>query len=197
MATTTGCGLMQRLASMTRAAFSALILLLIAGSGAWAAAAKSPAQGSRRPTQTLLDHLIGTWDVDYAVYDEHGSVRHYLGAATYRWILDGAAIEETWSDYHGRKTQPYAKIIDFYDSKHGRWTAIWIYPQQGEYYALSGGEMDGRIVLTGRDQEGALQCWSDGDFHDNTFVGRFEASKDGGRTWRLVGVNHMRRVGAH
>jgi hypothetical protein len=179
---------------MTRAAFSALILLLMSASAASAAPAATPAQGSQRPAQTLLSHLIGTWDVDYAVYDEHGNVKHYRGAASYRWILDGAAIEETWSDYKPRKPQPYAKIIDFYDSKHGRWTAIWIYPQQSEYFALSGGEMDGRIVLTGHDQEGALQRWSDGDFRDNTFVGRFEASKDGGKTWRLVGVNHMRRL---
>jgi hypothetical protein len=85
-------------------------------------------------------------------------------------------------------------MIDFYDAQHDRWTPIWIYPKQGQHYALSGGETDGRIVLAGRDQEGVLQRWSDGDFRGNTFIGRFEASKDGGKTWRLVGVNHMRKT---
>lgn len=175
---------------------SALIVLLLASSGTPAARATNTPQATRRPAQALLDRLIGTWDVDYAVYDEHGNVKHYLGAAKYRWILGGAAIEETWSDYHGRQTQPYGTVIEFYDSKHDRWTAIWIYPEQGMYFAVSGGETDGRIVLTGRDQEGALQRWSDGDFRKDTFIGRFEVSRDSGKTWRLAGVNHMRRLGA-
>lgn len=200
MTTTTRRGFSWRpcidaVASVIRPVLAALTLLLVFGSGASAAAATSPAPAIRRPAQTLLDQLIGTWDVDYAVYDEHGNVKHYHGAATYRWILDGAAIEETWSDYHGRETQPYGTTIEFYDGKHDRWTAIWIYPGQGMYYALSGGETDGRILLTGRDQEGALQRWSDEDFRTNTFTGRFEVSKDGGKTWRLVGVNHMQRLG--
>lgn len=183
--------------SMFRPGSFVLILLLLAGAGAAAVSAPNGAAASRRPARTLLDHLIGTWDVDYAVYDKDGIVKHYLGSATYRWILDGGAIEETWSDYHGSRTQPYGTTIEFYDSKHARWTAIWIYPAQGMYYALSGGERDGRIVLTGHDQQGGLQRWSDGDFRDDTFIGRFEVSEDAGKTWRLVGVNHMRRQSAH
>jgi hypothetical protein len=34
-------------------------------------------------------------------------------------------------------------------------------------------------------------------FPQQLVVGRFEVSKDGGKTWRLVGVNHMQRHGAH
>ena len=59
--------------------------------------------------------------------------------------------------------------------------------------SLSESEVDGRIVLTGNDQEGVLQRWSNQDFRSDSFVGRFEVSKDGGKTWRLVGVNHMQR----
>ena len=147
-----------------------------------------------RPDQNLLDQMIGDWDVDYAIYDEHGNIKHFLGTASYRTILDGAAIQEIWtSDYHGNKAQPYGTTLEFYDGKRQRWTAMWIYPGQGSYYSVSGGEVDGRIVLTGNDQEGVLQRWSSQDFQRDSFTGRFEVSKDGGKTWRLVGVNMMQR----
>jgi hypothetical protein len=151
-----------------------------------------------RPEQRLLNEMIGRWDVDYAIYDERGQVKHYLGTATYRWILEGAAIQVIWtSDYRGRQTQPYGTTLEFFDAARSRWTAIWIYPQKGMYYSLSGGETEGHIVLTGTDQEGLLQRWSNSDFRANSFVGRFEVSKDGGKTWRLVGVNQMRRHVTH
>jgi hypothetical protein len=148
----------------------------------------------QRPDKKLLDQMIGDWDVDYAIYDEHGGVRHYLGTASFRWILDDKAIQEIWtSDYRGRKTQPYGTTLEFYDAKRQSWTAVWIYPEQSMYFSVGGGEVDGRIVLTGNDQEGVLQRWSNQDFRSDSFVGRFEVSKDGGKTWRLVGVNHMQR----
>jgi len=174
-----------------------LALLVLAGTTALAAPTTSPGQTSHRPDQTLLDRLIGTWDVDYTIYDENGTTRHYLGTAVYQRILDGAAIQEIWADSHGRSTQPYGTTLEFYDGKRGRWTALWVYPEQGMYYSVSGGEEDGRIVLTGEDQQGVMQRWSDEDFRSNSFVGRFEVSKDGGKTWRLVGLNHMQRQGAH
>lgn len=148
----------------------------------------------QRPEKKLLEQMIGDWDVDYAIYDEHGGVRHNLGTASYRWILDGAAIQEIWtSDYHGRKAEAYGTTLEFYDAKRQSWTAVWIYPDQSMYYSVGGGEVDGRIVLTGNDQQGVLQRWSSQDFQGDSFVGRFEISKDGGKTWRLVGVNHMQR----
>lgn len=149
----------------------------------------------KRPDRAILDRMIGNWNVDYAIYDEHGNVKHYLGTARYHWILDGAAIQEIWtSDYHGRKRQPYGTTIEFYDGTRHCWTAMWIFPEKGMYYSLSGGETDGSILLLGRDQEGVLQRWSTGDFRQDSFVGRFEISKDGGKTWRLVGINHMYRM---
>jgi hypothetical protein len=153
---------------------------------------------SGRPEQKLLDQMIGSWDVDYAIYDDQGHVKHYLGTATYRWILERAAIQEVWtSNYRGRRTQPYGTTLEFFDAARKSWTAIWIYPEKGMYYPLSGGEAEGHIVLSGTDQEGLLQCWSNGDFRANSFVGSFNVSRDGGKTWRLVGINQMHRHATH
>jgi hypothetical protein len=103
-------------------------------------------------------------------------------------------MQEIWtSDAHNKEPQPYGTTIDFYDGKRQRWTAVWIYPAQGMTTVVTGSEVDGRIVLTGRDEADAIQRWSINDIHTDSFVWRFESSSDEGKTWRLLGVNHMHR----
>jgi len=149
---------------------------------------------AKAPESSLFSRLVGTWDVSYELYDKNGGVRRYRGQVTYSWILDGGALQEIWtSDYHNKQPQPYGTTIDFYDSKRQRWTAVWIYPEQGMTTVVSGGEVDGRVVLTGPDEVGAIQRWSYSGIQSDTFVARFESSNDAGKTWRLLGVNQMRR----
>jgi hypothetical protein len=149
---------------------------------------------TKAPQSALFDHFVGTWDVSYELYGKDGSVRRNRGQATYGWILDGGAMQGIWtSDAHDKEPQPYGTTIDFYDSKRQRWTAVWIYPAQGMTTVVSGVEGDGRIVLTGRDEAGATQRWSINDIQTDSFVGCFESSNDEGKTWRLLGVNHMHR----
>jgi hypothetical protein len=146
------------------------------------------------PESGLYGRLVGTWDVNYEIYDKDGKVRPYRGQVNYSWILDGGAMQEIWtSDAHNEEPQPYGTTIDFYDGKRQRWTAVWIYPAQGMTIVVTGREEDGRIVLTGRDEAGAIQRWSINDIQTDSFVWRFESSNDEGKTWRLLGVNHMRR----
>jgi hypothetical protein len=149
---------------------------------------------AKAPESALFDRLVGTWDVSYEIYDKDGNVRRYRGQAIYTWILDGGALQEVWtSDAHNKEPQPYGTTIGFYDGKRQRWTSVWIYPAQGMTTILTGGEVDGSIVLTGPDQAGAMQRWSISDIQSDSFVGRFESSNDEGKSWRLVGVNHMHR----
>jgi hypothetical protein len=151
-------------------------------------------QQTKVPESALFGRLVGTWDVSYELYDKDGSVRHYRGQVTYNWILDGGAMQEIWtSDAHNKEPQPYGTTIGFYDGKRQRWTSVWIYPAQGMTTVVSGGEVDGNIVLTGRDEAGAMQRWSINDIKSDSFVGRFESSNDEGKTWRLLGVNYVRR----
>jgi hypothetical protein len=146
------------------------------------------------PERALYGRLVGTWDVHYEIYDKDGKVRPYRGQVNYSWILKGGAMQEIWtSDAHNEEPQPYGTTIDFYDSKRERWTAVWIYPAQGMTTVVTGREEDGRMVLTGRDEAGAIQRWSINDIQTDSFVWRFESSNDEGKTWRLLGVNHMLR----
>ena len=161
------------------------------GAGSPVSGAPHQAIGQER---ALFDRLIGTWDVSYEIYDKDGKVRLYRGGVTYAWILDGGALQEIWtSDAHDKEPQPYGTTISFYDSKRQRWTAIWIYPAQAMSLIVSGNAVDGGIELTGHDAAGAIQRWLLNDFQADSFTGRFDTSNDEGKTWRLLGVNHMRR----
>lgn len=149
---------------------------------------------AKLPESALYGRFVGTWDVSYQIYDKDGKVRPYRGQVTYSWILDGGAMQEIWtSDAHNKEPQPYGTTIDFYDGKRQRWTAVWIYPAQGMTTVVTGSEVDGRIVLTGRDQAGAIQRWSINDIQTDSFAWRFEGSNDEGKTWQLLSVNHMHR----
>ena len=149
---------------------------------------------AKAPENPFFDRLIGTWDVVYDIYDKDGGRRTYGGQVTYGWILDGAALQEIWtSDAHDKIPQPYGTSIGFHDSKRQNWTQTWIYPAQGMILTVSGGAADGGLLLTGRDAEGATQRWAIHDIQADSFEARYEISDDEGKTWRLLGVNHMQR----
>ncbi len=156
--------------------------------------AAADAPQTKLPDKALLDQLIGTWDVDYELYGKDGKVRHVPGLVTYGWILDGGAIQETWADVDGQTVKPYGTTIEFRDEKQQLWTAIWVYPAASTPITIvTGGEVDGRVVLMGRDQDGAIQRWTTEDIQGDSFVARYESSKDGGKTWQALSVNRMHR----
>lgn len=163
-----------------------LIGLLLA-----APAAKTQSEGTR----SLLDRLDGTWDVVYEIYTKDGGVRLYHGQAIYRRILDGGALEEIWtSDAKGSEAKPYSTTIGFRDAQSGIWTAVSIYPAKASVRTVSG-DADGRMVLIGRDPDGTVQRWSVTDVQRDSFDWRFDSSGDEGKTWRVLGINHMHRHG--
>jgi hypothetical protein len=156
-------------------------------------AAEEPTQNAQ---SGVLQQLLGTWDVRYEFIDKSGKARTNRGRVHYSSVLGGKALQETWSsDSESPEPQPFGMTIDFYDPKRKHWTAIWIYPAQGDMTVVTGGEVDGSFVLTGRDQSGALQRWTTSIVERGSAVGRFHISHDDGKSWKEVGVNYMRRHG--
>ncbi|HEV2678426.1 MAG TPA: hypothetical protein VGV37_28115 [Aliidongia sp.] len=178
-------------------AFSTISLLCCAGApadGRTPAPAASVAAPTAASGSPLFDRLLGSWDVTYEIHDKDGKLRTYHGQVTYSWILDGAAMQEIWtSDSLDGTPNPYGTAIGFHDAKHQRWTLVWIYPAQGSTLVVNGDDAEGGYTLTGRDADGAIQRWAIDDVQTDTFTSRFESSADDGRTWRLLGVNHMQR----
>ena len=179
--------------------FAVVAVILAIGLSASAQSQTTNKPGKETDQAKALDsaffgRLVGSWDVGYDIYDKDGNVRRYKGQATYTWILNGGALQEVWtSDAHNEKPQPFSTMIDFYDTKRQSWTSVWIYPAQGTTMIVTGGEADGHLVLTGHDQAGALQRWSTNDMKPDSFEWRYEISSDEGKTWRLLGMNHMHR----
>jgi hypothetical protein len=171
-----------------------LMVSLLCSAGAFAGEDPAADARTKAPQSELLQRLVGTWDVRYEFIDKSGKARTNHGQVHYSWILDGKGLQEIWSsDAESAEPQPFGTTIDFYDPKRQRWTAVWIYPAEGDTTVTTGGEVNGSFVLTGRDQSGALQRWSTSIVEPDAAVGRFEISHDDGKTWRQVGVNYMRR----
>jgi hypothetical protein len=155
------------------------------------AAAEQP---KAKVPHTLFDQLVGTWDVRYEIIDKDGNVRRNRGQVQFSWILDGNALQEIWlSDSESKHLQPFGTTIDFYDRKRQRWTAVWIYPEQGVTSIMTGGEVNGSLVLTGRNESGALERWSTSVAQPNSIAVRAEVSDDEGKTWRPIGVSYLER----
>jgi len=151
----------------------ALLISLLCNAGAFAI--ENPVKSSAEiPRNALFDQLIGTWDVRYEYSDKKGNPKSNQGQVRYAWILGGKALQENWSSNSDSKDlRPFGTTIDFYDVKHQRWTAVWIYPAEGmtmitRWSTSSAGQRDSIVV-------------------------RAEISNDDGKTWRPMGVSYLRR----
>ena len=59
---------------------------------------------------------------------------------------------------------------------------------------MTGGKVNGSLVLSGHDQSGALQRWStSGVGQRDSIVVRAEISNDDGKTWLPMEVSYLRR----
>ena len=172
----------------------ALLISLLCNAGAFAI--ENPVKSSAEiPRNALFDQLIGTWDVPYEYLDKKGNPKSNQGQVHYAWILVGKALQEIWSSNSDTKDLlPFGTMIDFYDLKHQRWTAVWIYPAEGMTMIMTGGKVNGSLVLSGHDQSGALQRWStSGVGQRDSIVVRAEISNDDGKTWLPMEVSYLRR----
>ena len=60
---------------MLKSIFLMVLLSIPCLAAATESSAAQPAQAFSRPDQKILDQMIGDWDVDYAIYDEHGNIK--------------------------------------------------------------------------------------------------------------------------
>lgn len=143
----------------------------------------------------VWDRFIGTWDCDFGFLLENGSVRHAPGELEFGWVLDGRAIQDLWITYprDGETERGIGTSIRFFDDKSKSWRVVFVSPKYGAVLTVQGGVEGDRIVLRGRDEEGAMLRWSFNDIQADSFTWRGETSRDGGKTWRLEEEHRMRR----
>lgn len=147
----------------------------------------------------LFDRFVGTWDCDFAFHADDGTVSHGAGEVLVGWILDGRAVQDIWIGYpkpgsHAERT--IGTTVRVFDAKAKLWRVVWVAASLGSIITLEGGAEGDRIVLRGKDTDGAQLRWSFNDITNDSFVWRGEQSRDGGKTWRLQEEHRMHRRGA-
>jgi hypothetical protein len=144
----------------------------------------------------LFDPFVGVWDFDCDFYPAGGAVTRFAGEWSFRWILDGRAMQDIWVGYL-RGTKPGERgmgmSVRFFDARAAQWKVVFIAPEGGKILTLKGGRVGDRIVLEGLDVDGAKLRWSFNDVHEDDFLWRGETSSDEGRTWRTEQVMRLRR----
>ena len=152
-----------------------------------------PALGDQART---FDRFVGTWDCDYGLIAEDGTVTRFTGELIVGWILDGRAVQDIWISYPGSGDSSERRIgasVRFYDTKAETSRVVWVAPTDGGMITLTGGVVEDRIVLRGKDGDGPSIRWSFNDIHSDSFVWRGETSRDDGKTWVLNEEHYMKR----
>jgi hypothetical protein len=144
----------------------------------------------------VFDRFVGTWDCDFANFDDDGRVKRAQGRVVFGWIVDGRAVQDVWTWFPngwGGKERGIGTTVRFFDAKLKKWRIVWVLPEARVIQTLIGGAVGDRIVLEGMTDDGASLRWSFNDIRNDSFVWRGEKSRDGGKTWRPTGEYQMRR----
>lgn len=144
----------------------------------------------------LFDRFVGTWDCDFVAFGADGSVKRFAGEVLFGWVLDGRALQDIWIGYPTNGAGAERSIgtsVRIFDAKARTWRVVWVAASYGYLIQLEGGAEGERIVLRGRDTDGAALRWSFNDIRADSFVWRGEKSSDGGASWQLQEEHHMRR----
>ena len=128
-----------------------------------------------------FDFWIGHWRVT-----ENGEL---AGENRIEPILGGCALAESWQGAGASR----GRSLNFYDTASGSWHQTWV-DNSGGVLHLTGGLEDGRMVLSGErpPRPGADSTtptrhritWT--PLTDGSVRQHWEASQDGGKTWRSL-----------
>jgi len=147
----------------------------------------------------VFDRLVGTWEVEYTDFLKDGKVSHRSGELIVGWVMDGRAVQDLWivNPSGARKDREVYTDLRYFDPKSRSWPATFVDPENVSVARFTGGAVgEDRIVLDTGDFEGKDTRWSFNEIRSDSFVFRDEASRDGGKTWRLQAEYHMTRRGA-
>jgi hypothetical protein len=147
----------------------------------------------------VFGRFIGTWDGEYTEFSKDGKVTRSSGEWIFGWVMDGRAIQDLFVIHPSaaRNERYMGTTLRYFDAKSGTWSVTFIDPENDAVETLTGGAVgEDRIVLLSANADGKQRRWSLVDIRPDSWVFRDEASRDGGKTWRLREEDHLKRRGA-
>lgn len=151
-----------------------------------AAAPTPPAPPScDSPRHAELDFWIGDWSLSWA---GGGAGENHV-----RRTLGGCVIEERFTEHGGTKLVGQSASV--FDVASGEWRQTWV-DNQASYLTFAGGPRDGNVELRGERTVQGKQVLTRMVFHKKTadaFDWSWEASRDGGKSWKVNWLIHYQR----
>jgi hypothetical protein len=142
----------------------------------------------------VFDRFIGTWDCEFSIHRDDGTVERFSGELLFGWVMDGWAIQDLWIGFpEAGKPRSMVTTLRAFDPRANIWRVVSVAPSRGEMILLEGAAIGDRILLNGKDSDGSLLRWSFNDIRADFFTWRGEISRDGGKTWQLQEEHKMRR----
>lgn len=151
-------------------------------------AADGPA--SDGPEQLMqFGRFVGSWELDVSYFAADGSESRTTAQWHWGWALGGKAILDVLvlpSQPTAPPTDGYHTLLRVYDASQDMWKVVWVAPQYGIVYKLTGHfTEDGGVVLLSESGEEDPSKWVFSDVTDDTFLweGFTKDTPEGG--WRL------------
>jgi hypothetical protein len=146
-----------------------------------------------QPEASQFNFWLGDWEATW------GDTLH--GSNHIEKIMDGCTIQENFTDpklnYHG-------KSWSVYNANYKAWQQTWV-DNQGGYIPLTGGMHGDSMVLTTAERNVPVKVSPSGklisrmvyyNIKPDSFTWNWEASTDGGKTWKLNWQIHYLRKGS-
>ena len=140
--------------------------------------------------QKQLDFWIGEWDLTWPG-DKPGEVMH--GTNSIKRIMDGCVVQENFSA--GESGHLRGTSVSTFDLRSGMWKQTWV-DNEGGYLDFVGEFKDGNMILrreTVRHGTKIGQRMVFKNISADEMDWNWEASQDGGKTWKVNWRIHYKR----
>ena len=170
---------------------SAVLCFFLLVPGIFAQQPTTAANPCAAPQQKQFDFWVGEWDLTWPAQNGGASGQ---GTNSIKRVLDGCVVEENFS---GDSSMPLrGTSVSTFDTRSGKWKQTWV-DNQGGYLDFVGEFSNRQMILqreaTRPDGTRILQRMVWKNITATEFDWSWEASVDGGKTWKVNWPIHYRR----
>ena len=147
------------------------------------------------PAQRQFDFWLGEWDLTWPG-EQSGLPAGQIGRGTnsVKAILDSAVIQENFVEHSAKPLRGMS--VSVYNQRLGKWQQTWV-DNQKSYLDFAGEFQDGKMTLsrqtTTADGKKIIQRMIWYNLAADQFDWNWEASADGGKTWKINWQIHYTR----